>query len=273
MSDRVFNLLIAGALLVVGGACILAVWLIVHSPTPPAAAPAGCETFSQTSQTVCGRFLAYWREHGGLTQQGYPLSGELQEVSPINGQTYTTQYFERAVFEYHPENQPPYDVLLSQLGTFRFRDQHGAAGTPAPTAAPTAAAPTATPAPAANVALVWRLTGGDVGAFKSPGGIALDSQQNLYVVDLANDRVQKFDTAGHYLLSWGSYGEGPGLFSFSNSAGVTTAAITASTSTSSSTATRRRTSSSPARGAPSTAAWRSRAATRTFARPASWARA
>ncbi len=29
------------------------------------------------------------------------------------------QYFERAEFELHPENQPPYDVLLAQLGTFR----------------------------------------------------------------------------------------------------------------------------------------------------------
>ncbi len=124
MSDRVFNLLIAAALLVVGGACILAVWLIGHAPTPPAAAPAGCETFSQTSQTVCGRFLAYWREHGGLAQQGYPLSGELQEVSPINEQTYTTQYFERAVFEYHPENQPPYDVLLALVGAIRYRTHY-----------------------------------------------------------------------------------------------------------------------------------------------------
>jgi phosphate ABC transporter phosphate-binding protein len=30
------------------------------------------------------------------------------------------QYFERAVFEYHPENQPPYNVLLAQLGRFRY---------------------------------------------------------------------------------------------------------------------------------------------------------
>jgi hypothetical protein len=35
------------------------------------------------------------------------------------------QYFERAVFEYHPENQPPYNVLLSQLGTFRYREKYG----------------------------------------------------------------------------------------------------------------------------------------------------
>ena len=35
------------------------------------------------------------------------------------------QYFERAVMEYHPENRPPYDVLLSQLGTFQYREKYG----------------------------------------------------------------------------------------------------------------------------------------------------
>ncbi len=34
------------------------------------------------------------------------------------------QYFERAVFEYHPENQPPYDVLLSLLGDFYYKKNH-----------------------------------------------------------------------------------------------------------------------------------------------------
>jgi hypothetical protein len=34
------------------------------------------------------------------------------------------QYFERAVFEYHPENAAPNDVLLSQLGTFRYKQQY-----------------------------------------------------------------------------------------------------------------------------------------------------
>src|SRR5262249_8491069 len=43
---------------------------------------------------------------------------EFTETSPLDGKPYTVQYFERAVFEYHPENQPPNDVLLSQLGTF-----------------------------------------------------------------------------------------------------------------------------------------------------------
>ena len=35
------------------------------------------------------------------------------------------QYFERAVFEYHPEQtDPPYQVLLSQLGTFQYRQKY-----------------------------------------------------------------------------------------------------------------------------------------------------
>jgi hypothetical protein len=37
-------------------------------------------------------------------------------VNATNGKTYTVQYFERNRFESHPENQPPYDVLLGLLG-------------------------------------------------------------------------------------------------------------------------------------------------------------
>jgi hypothetical protein len=60
---------------------------------------------------------AYWEQQGGLAQFGAPLSKELPERSALNGQVYTVQYFERAVFEYHPENRVPYAVLLGQLGT------------------------------------------------------------------------------------------------------------------------------------------------------------
>jgi hypothetical protein len=81
--------------------------------------------FQETGHWVGGKFLEYWKSHGGLPQQGYPLSDEFTEVSDLNGQAYTVQYFERAVFEMHPENQPPNDVLLSQLGTFQFRAKYG----------------------------------------------------------------------------------------------------------------------------------------------------
>lgn len=43
-------------------------------------------------------------------------------------------------------------------------------------------------------------------------GIALDSVQNIYVLDSGNHRVQKFDRDGNYLLTIGREGEGPGEF-------------------------------------------------------------
>ena len=91
---------------------------------PGQQAAAGGTLFKETGFTVGGPFLAYWQTHGGLAQQGYPISNEFQEKSELNGQTYRVQYFERAVFEAHPENQPPYDVLLSQLGTFQLRQKY-----------------------------------------------------------------------------------------------------------------------------------------------------
>jgi poly(3-hydroxybutyrate) depolymerase len=95
------------------------------APNQKVSTEAGGQKFTQTGHTVGGIFLKYWNEHGGLPQQGYPISDEFQEKSDLDGKTYTVQYFERAVFEKHPENKPPYDVLLSQLGTFRLKALRG----------------------------------------------------------------------------------------------------------------------------------------------------
>jgi hypothetical protein len=85
-----------------------------------------CRRFTETGQALCGAFLDYWQRNGALPQQGFPISGEFIERSDLNGKEYKVQYFERAVFEAHPDNRPPYDVLLSQLGTFRYNRKHGA---------------------------------------------------------------------------------------------------------------------------------------------------
>jgi N-acetylneuraminic acid mutarotase len=103
--------------------------------------------FGETGKTIGGRFRQYWEANGGLPQQGYPISDEFQERSDLDGKTYTVQYFQRAVFEYHPENAQPYDVLLSHLGRFRYDRKHGS--TPPPGATPTAPATTG-PAPTPN---------------------------------------------------------------------------------------------------------------------------
>lgn len=60
--------------------------------------------------------------------------------------------------------------------------------------------------------LEWGSFGAADGQFNSPGGIGTDSLGNVYVSDIGNNRVQKFDANGTHLLSWGSVGAGNGQF-------------------------------------------------------------
>ena len=50
------------------------------------------------------------------------------------------------------------------------------------------------------------------GSFLNPQHLAFDSENNLYVTDLGNARVQKFDFGGNFLSEWGSMGSEPGQF-------------------------------------------------------------
>ncbi|HST03809.1 MAG TPA: hypothetical protein VLQ48_03650, partial [Chloroflexia bacterium] len=98
---------------------------ITPMPPPTTLPGAGSNTFPETGKTTTGVFLDYWNAHGGLAQQGYPISDVIGEISDLDGKPYTVQYFERAVFEYHPEQtDPQYQVLLSQLGTFQYRSKY-----------------------------------------------------------------------------------------------------------------------------------------------------
>jgi hypothetical protein len=89
---------------------------LIRPADPPVAPLAGADYFTETGHNLRGRFADYWRANGGLAQFGYPISEEFVEVLD-NGKPYTVQYFERARFEYHPENtDPQYQVLLGQFG-------------------------------------------------------------------------------------------------------------------------------------------------------------
>jgi hypothetical protein len=100
----------------------------------------GARQFTQTNRCVSPLFYDYWAAHGGLAQQGLPISDEFAEVNPSDGKTYSVQYFERARFEYHPENTAPYNVLLGLLGGEQYKARSGG-GQPVP-------APSTGPAPA-----------------------------------------------------------------------------------------------------------------------------
>ncbi len=44
-------------------------------------------------------------------------------------------------------------------------------------------------------------------------GVAVDSQGNLYVFDLSNSRICKYDSNGHFLNHWDGSGSAEGPFS------------------------------------------------------------
>jgi DNA-binding beta-propeller fold protein YncE len=52
------------------------------------------------------------------------------------------------------------------------------------------------------------------GPLYGPEGVAVDSSGYVYVADTYNNRIQKFDSNGNYLLQWGSIGTGDGKFYF-----------------------------------------------------------
>src|SRR5262249_37527799 len=116
----------------------------------------GSALFEETGKRLGGPFLEYWQTHGGLRQQGLPLTDEFLEVSAANGQTYRVQYFERARFEWHPENLPPYNVLLGLLGSQQFLARY-------PNGGPGGGSVPPPPPPVGNVTYAANWSGGLAG--------------------------------------------------------------------------------------------------------------
>ncbi len=52
------------------------------------------------------------------------------------------------------------------------------------------------------------------GQFRSPWGIVVDGQGDVFVSDAGNQRVQKFDREGNFITQWGGFGNGDGQFNF-----------------------------------------------------------
>lgn len=83
-------------------------------------------SFPETGHYVGGGFWTYWRDKGGLAIFGYPLSEEIAEMCE-DGVVRTVQYFERAVFEYHPDQPVQQQVQVRRLGALAAK-QAGLSG-------------------------------------------------------------------------------------------------------------------------------------------------
>jgi hypothetical protein len=96
---------------------------------PKSGPQAKCRFFPETGQSICGPILRAWQANGieldrkagksdaeHLALFGMPLSPLILEMQ-ADGQERQVQWFERARFEIHSENQPPNNVLLGLLGS------------------------------------------------------------------------------------------------------------------------------------------------------------
>ncbi len=80
----------------------------------------GSVSFRDTGKRLGGKFLDFWRKNGGQTGFGSPITDEFMQQSVTDGKTYRVQYFQRAIFELHPELKPPADVMLVMAGSLRY---------------------------------------------------------------------------------------------------------------------------------------------------------
>src|SRR5262245_16175375 len=67
-------------------------------------------------------FASYWDSNGGLPVFGYPITPAGLVPSQEGGAGRLTQWTERARLELHPENPPPYQILMGRLGAERLAE-------------------------------------------------------------------------------------------------------------------------------------------------------
>ncbi|WP_129626607.1 ELWxxDGT repeat protein [Candidatus Oscillochloris fontis] len=95
--------------------------LVTLLPAFPAAAQDDRRCFPETGFCIHGRIRTFWEQNGGLPVFGYPVGS--QQEAMVEGRPFQTQWFERTRLELHPENAPPYDVLLGRIGADRLAQQ------------------------------------------------------------------------------------------------------------------------------------------------------
>jgi peptide/nickel transport system substrate-binding protein len=104
--------------------CLAIIFSSLVAIMPPGVVPTSANA-QQTCRTigdfqVCDRFLNEWSKQGSdqanVYVNGLPITSRRAEISLIDGKSYDTQWFERAKYEAHPENQAPYDIQLGLLG-------------------------------------------------------------------------------------------------------------------------------------------------------------
>jgi hypothetical protein len=77
--------------------------------------------FPETGHWVTGDFLRFYESVAdALLVYGFPITDAFQTESVPQNPGMLVQYFEKARFEYHPENPPELEVTVSTLGEYMY---------------------------------------------------------------------------------------------------------------------------------------------------------
>jgi sugar lactone lactonase YvrE len=175
--------------------------LYVTEVGTPLAGPARIQKFSPT-----GKPLAQWGSFG---------SGPGQFINPIGiavdhqGGIYVAEEAKPRVQKLSPLGQPiaqwgslgsgpgkfnmPYDLALDASGNFYVSEPN-----PFGPGNDRIQKFSSTGAPLA----MWGSTGSGPGQFYRPIGLAVDSKNNVFVVDSGNNRVEEFSSTGRFVAQW-----------------------------------------------------------------------
>jgi hypothetical protein len=85
-------------------------------PIEPFESRSDFQYFPETGHSTSYRFLETWLANGGVESFGYPISEKFEEASLTDGKIRLVQYFERARFEYHPDESWSKQIKLGHLG-------------------------------------------------------------------------------------------------------------------------------------------------------------
>lgn len=163
------------------------------------AAQADRQCFTQTGECIEGEFRAYWGRNGGLPVFGYPIAPARPEIDPGSGSIFLSQWFERNRLELHPENQPPYRVLLGRLGEQRLRQTgRDPLALPQPPPSTPHYFPQTGHAVAASFWDYWRTHGLDLG----DAGVSQRESVALFGYPISEAQMEKAATGQAVLTQW-----------------------------------------------------------------------
>ncbi|HDN27703.1 MAG TPA: 6-bladed beta-propeller, partial [Thioploca sp.] len=144
--------------------------------------------------TSAGQFITQWASGGSSTPQLLQtfsdlLQGFMQLADDSGG---------KAPFQFHQ----PTDITMDKSGelyvvdalahrVLKFSTKEGKIG---------------------ELVSQWGKLGDGEGQFSSPKGIAIDTDDNIYIVDAYNYRIQKFTANGTFITQWGKPGTGDSDF-------------------------------------------------------------